>query len=216
MRLPVALAVILCAVPVTAATFESRSQLYALTVQVEDKQYVVRVTDLRTNSTLVSREFTTLPADASTDVGDIHLEVHVRPSPHGISATAEVEQGEMLLDSLHAVWMLKPRRAHIRAPGAFHVGDDVRPPSVTRRVEPMYPVDARRDRISGIVILEVLVDKSGTVRDAVVLKDLPGGLGDSALAAVKQWVFQPATRNGEAVDVIFNLTVNFKLGEGSQ
>jgi outer membrane biosynthesis protein TonB len=36
-------------------------------------------------------------------------------------------------------------------------------------------------------------------------------LADQAVEAVKQWKFKPATLNGEPVDVLFNLTVNFTL-----
>ena len=45
----------------------------------------------------------------------------------------------------------------------------------------------------------------------MVLKSLPYGLSDAALVAVKQWVFEPATKDGTPVSVIYNLTVNFKL-----
>jgi len=44
-----------------------------------------------------------------------------------------------------------------------------------------------------------------------VIKGLPLGLSESAVEAVKQWKFKPGTLNGEPVEVIFNLTVNFKL-----
>ena len=70
---------------------------------------------------------------------------------------------------------------------------------------------AQRGPLSGIIIIEALIDKNGLVRDAVVLKELPAGLSDAALDAVRQWTFQPATLHGEPVEVIFNLTVNFKL-----
>ena len=215
MRPPIAVLLALCAVSASAATFESRSQSYALAVQVEDGKYAVRVFDVHTNADVIKESFDVLPADISEDVGDMHVTVRLRQAPHGISATAEIERGDMLLDSMHAVWMLKPRRAHIRSAGAMRVGGDVRPPSVVKRVEPIYPEEARRERVSGIVILEVLVDKAGNVRDAVVLKDLPG-LSESALAAVRQWTFQPGTANGEPVDVIFNLTVNFKLASAGE
>lgn len=215
MRPPIAVLLILGAVSASAATFESRSQSYALAVQVEAGKYAVRLFDVQTNTSLIAQTFAELPADINEDVGDIHVTVRLRPAPHGISATAEIERGEMLLDSMHAVWMLKPRRARLRYPGAMRVGGDVRAPSVVRRVEPLYPEEARRERVSGIVVLEVLVDKSGNVRDAIVLKDLPG-LSEPALTAVRQWTFQPATLNGEAVDVIFNLTVNFKLAGSSE
>jgi periplasmic protein TonB len=44
-----------------------------------------------------------------------------------------------------------------------------------------------------------------------VLKPLPFGLDQAAVEAVKRWKFKPGTLNGQPVDVIFNLTVNFKL-----
>jgi protein TonB len=44
-----------------------------------------------------------------------------------------------------------------------------------------------------------------------VLKPLPFGLDQAAVEAVKQWTFKPATLNGQPVEVIFNLTVNFML-----
>ncbi len=44
-----------------------------------------------------------------------------------------------------------------------------------------------------------------------VLKPLPFGLDQAAVDAVRRWKFKPGTLNGQPVDVIFNLTVNFKL-----
>ena len=38
------------------------------------------------------------------------------------------------------------------------------------------------------------------------------GVSDGGERAVKQWKFRPGTLNGQPVDVIFNLTVNFTLG----
>jgi len=93
----------------------------------------------------------------------------------------------------------------------YHVGGDVKAPVVIHAVEPLYPNEAVQARISGIVILETLVDHNGVVKDVRVLKPLPFGLSQAAVDAVKQWSFKPGTKNGEAVDVISNLTINFKL-----
>src|SRR5437764_1164385 len=87
----------------------------------------------------------------------------------------------------------------------------VKAPVTLTRVEPQYPEVARKARISGIVIVECIIDKGGTVRDVQVLKGLPFGLDQAAVEAVKKWKFKPGTLNGQPVDVIFNLTVNFKL-----
>jgi|SRR5947209_6784213 len=93
----------------------------------------------------------------------------------------------------------------------FRVGGDVKAPVLTYKVEPIYPEEARRERISGIVILETVIDRNGLVKDVTVLKPLPHGLSEAAVDAVKQWTFKPGTLDGQPVEVIFNLTVNFKL-----
>jgi protein TonB len=93
----------------------------------------------------------------------------------------------------------------------YRVGGDVKAPVVIHRVDPVYPEEARRERISGIVILQTIIDRDGAVKDVTVRKPLPNGLSEAAVDAVKQWTFKPGTLNGEAVDVIFVLTINFKL-----
>ena len=93
----------------------------------------------------------------------------------------------------------------------LRVGGDVKAPVVINRVEPVYPEVARKARISGIVIVECIIDKSGNVTNVQVLKPLPFGLDQAAVDAVRRWKFRPGTLNGQPVDVIFNLTVNFKL-----
>jgi len=60
------------------------------------------------------------------------------------------------------------------------------------------------------VRVEVMIDRTGAVTGAHILKALPYGLGEAAVEAVRQWKFKPGTLNGMPVDVIFNLTVNFK------
>jgi protein TonB len=93
----------------------------------------------------------------------------------------------------------------------YPVGGDVKAPVAIVHVDPIYPEEARLQRISGIVILHTIIDHTGAVGDIKVLKGLPHGLSEAAVEAVKQWVFKPGTINGEAVDVLFNVTVNFKL-----
>jgi TonB family protein len=92
------------------------------------------------------------------------------------------------------------------------VGGAVKAPVAIKRIEPKYPEKARLLRISGIVILECTIDKSGVVRNGRVLKGLAAPtMAYAALEAVRRWQFQPATVDGEPVNVIFNLTINFKL-----
>jgi TonB family protein len=93
----------------------------------------------------------------------------------------------------------------------LRVGGDVTPPRLLNRVEAPYTTEARRKRIQGIVIVEAIINRSGKVIRVRVLKPLPDGLDRSAADAVRQWTFLPGTLNGSPVDVVFNLTVNFRL-----
>lgn len=97
------------------------------------------------------------------------------------------------------------------ADGPLRVGGDVKAPVVTHRIDPIYSDMARKTRVAGVVIVEAVINKNGEVEEVKVLKGLPMGLSESAVDAVKQWKFKPGTLNGQPVDVIFNLTVNFKL-----
>ena len=93
----------------------------------------------------------------------------------------------------------------------MRVGGDVKAPTVLKRVEPKYSDLARHAKTTGIVIVEAVIDKNGNVDQVRIIKGLPLGLSEAAEEAVKAWKFKPGTLNGEPVDVIFNLTVNFTL-----
>src|ERR1051325_11491820 len=95
--------------------------------------------------------------------------------------------------------------------GPMRVGGDVKAPVAIHRTDPKYTDTARKAHVAGVVIVEAVIDKSGNVDRVKVLKGLEFGLTDQAVEAVKQWKFKPGTLNGEPVDVIFNLTVNFTL-----
>lgn len=95
--------------------------------------------------------------------------------------------------------------------GLVRVGGNVKPPERIHHVLPRYTEVARRARIEGTVVLETVVNKNGEVTQVKVLKPLSFGLEDEAVKAVKQWRFKPSTLNGKPVDVLYVLTVYFKL-----
>jgi protein TonB len=97
------------------------------------------------------------------------------------------------------------------APGApVRVGGNIKPPTKIRDARPLYPEDAMRARVQGVVILETLIDEFGTVREAKVLRSIPM-LDQAATDAVMQWEFTPTQMNGVPVPVIMTVTVNFTL-----
>jgi protein TonB len=95
--------------------------------------------------------------------------------------------------------------------GPIHITARVQKPEILHRVSPAYPETARRARVQGAVILEAIIDERGNVTSVRVIHGLPMGLEQSAIQAVSQWKFQPATLEGRPVAVYFNLTVQFEV-----
>jgi protein TonB len=81
------------------------------------------------------------------------------------------------------------------------------PPVALETVPPVYSRDAARARVSGVVILEVLIERDGRVSGARVLKPLPFGMTEAAIAAVRRWKFRPGSTNAKPVRTLSNITV---------
>ncbi len=88
---------------------------------------------------------------------------------------------------------------------------EVKAPIILQRVLPDYPRVAVQGRINGSVVLECIIDKTGHIRDAKVVKSSFAAFDQPALDAVQKWVFLPGTLHGEPVDTIFDLTVTFQV-----
>ena len=95
--------------------------------------------------------------------------------------------------------------------GPIQVGGDVQPPVKVSAPPPQYTEIARKARLQGVVIVQAIIDKEGTVTNVKVLKGLGMGLDQAAVDAIKKWKFDPATLHGKPVAVYYNLTVNFRL-----
>lgn len=97
--------------------------------------------------------------------------------------------------------------------GPIQVGGDVKAPVKVYDPQPEYTEIARKARIQGVVIVQVIIDEEGNVTSAKILKGLPMGLDQTALEAVEQWRFEPAKLHGKPVSVYYNLTLNFTLSD---
>jgi len=84
-------------------------------------------------------------------------------------------------------------------------------PRVLERVRPAYTRAAIDARIQGAVIVELVIGEQGAVENVRVLRGLPLGLTESAVAAVRRWRFEPSTLDGRPVKVRYRLTVHFEL-----
>ncbi len=78
-----------------------------------------------------------------------------------------------------------------------------------RRVEPIYPRPASIIRLQGVVKLQAVISKDGTIQSLNVISGHPL-LVSAAVDAVRQWRYRPYILNGEPVEVDTFITVNFK------
>jgi TonB family protein len=95
--------------------------------------------------------------------------------------------------------------------GPFQPGAGISPPALVREVKPLYTEEGRKRAIEGAVVLEVVVRHDGSVGGMRVLRRLGAGLDERAMDAVRQWKFTPARRQGAPVDVVVEVSVDFKL-----
>jgi periplasmic protein TonB len=95
--------------------------------------------------------------------------------------------------------------------GPYRPGSGIVAPRLLREVRADYTEDARQRGVHGDVVLEIVVRRDGSVGDVKILQGLPSGLNERAVQAVRQWRFSPATRQGAPVDVIVEVSVEFKL-----
>jgi protein TonB len=85
-------------------------------------------------------------------------------------------------------------------------------PRYKRSPQPAYPLEARRRRQQGTVLLAVQVDATGRPESvAVATSSGFAALDAAAVAAVKGWEFEPARRDGEAVDSRVEVPIRFEL-----
>ena len=95
-------------------------------------------------------------------------------------------------------------------PKRIRVGGSVQRANLVRQVRPVYPPLARQARIQGTVKLTAIIAKDGTIQKLEVLSGHPL-LIPSALSAVKQWRYRPTLLNGQPVEVVTQVDVNFTL-----
>jgi TonB family protein len=85
-----------------------------------------------------------------------------------------------------------------------------RPPLLISSVPPVYPPLAQSARVQGVVVLAVTISRDGVVDNVAVVSGHPL-LNDAAIAAVRQWRYQPQVLNGQAMAVQTTVSVNFSL-----
>ena len=86
------------------------------------------------------------------------------------------------------------------------------PPRPITPIKPVYPDIAQEAGIEGQVLIQCFIDKSGRVKETIVIKGIPNtGLNESAVAALRKTRFRPAKQRETPVGVWITIPINFKL-----
>ena len=95
--------------------------------------------------------------------------------------------------------------------GEYHY-QSVTMPQLLHQTTPSYTEEAIKSKVQGIIILQAVIRKDGTVGNFKILRGLGYGLDERAIEEVSNnWRFRPGTREGKPVDVLATIEVQFNL-----
>lgn len=94
----------------------------------------------------------------------------------------------------------------------LHMASDIEASQLIRKVQPAYPVIAKETRVQGVVEFTAVISKTGTIENLQLIRGHPL-LVTAARDAILQWRYKPTLLNGEPVEVITNIVVNFTLNQ---
>ena len=80
-------------------------------------------------------------------------------------------------------------------------------PEVIRKTDPAYPSEVF---VHGVVVLTAVIRSDGTVSDVAVVQSLYPELDRNAAEALSRWVFRPALKDGEPIELEAVITVPFR------
>jgi periplasmic protein TonB len=108
--------------------------------------------------------------------------------------------------------MVLPPPEPARPSGPVRVAELPVAPRKTVDVRPIYPELARLAHVEGIVVMEAVLDPTGSVTQLRVIRSVPL-LDPAALDAVRQWKYTPSVYGGRPVSVLMTITIRFTLHE---
>lgn len=98
-------------------------------------------------------------------------------------------------------------------PDAGHTPVLTKPPQLLQSAEPVYPEEAKAEKLTGDVVMQVDIGADGKVGDVQVLQSAGHGFDEAAVAAVKQFVFSPAEIDNQPAPVRIQYTLHFVYQE---
>jgi TonB family protein len=211
-----AIAIVLVLTSTAAFADSLRSDKHFIKIDVQpsgnSRQYDVQVFDAESRTGLAQLKVVTkgdTPAESETTAGSMRYKVRIEPhgSAYLIAFTSDdgAEGIDIMRGGFTTAAKSRPVPTHV-----VRAGREINVPAILRRVEPVYTEEARAAGAAGAVVVELLIDRSGFVREATVVQPMGHGLSESAVDAVKQWQFAPSMQEGVPVEVAYEVAIDFK------
>jgi TonB family protein len=99
------------------------------------------------------------------------------------------------------------------APERIRVKGEVAEANLIRKVQPIYPAAAKAAHVQGTVLLKMVILKDGTPGEITVVSSPSQDLSEASLEAVRQWRYRPILLNGQPIQVLTDVTVNYTLSQ---
>jgi TonB family protein len=148
----------------------------------------------------ISKDTTEIPG--SVNAGENTSSLPAKLPENLVSATGSIE---IISDLYPSIRVPAESKRGLSRPGAsLQIG------RLVTKVEPVYPQEALRQRISGTTKVHVVIGRNGVV-DKAELLDGPALLAEAVLRAVQQWVYQPTLLGGEPTEVEEDINVVFRI-----
>jgi TonB family protein len=96
---------------------------------------------------------------------------------------------------------------------SIRIGGRVAQANLTTKVQPVYPTAAKSAGVQGVVEMEATISKDGVPVELRVVSSPSSDLSESALEAVRQWRYRPTLLNGQPVEIVTTVVVNYTLAK---
>ena len=91
----------------------------------------------------------------------------------------------------------------------YDIGPGITPPRVIHQVNPAYKPDSEGFRVSGTVLVGLVVSSKGEPKDVHVVHSLEKAVDQTAVDAVRQWQFEAAKKGDQPVAVRLTVEIRF-------
>ena len=106
----------------------------------------------------------------------------------------------------------RPEASQSATPARLRVGGMVQAANLISQTRPVYPPDLMAEGVEGTVKLQAIIGKDGTIQSlSSISGSVNQGLVSAAMDAVKQWRYKPTLLNGEPIEVMTTIDINFTL-----